>query len=259
MEQSALKTVIITGGSSGLGLETARKIAADPAFRVVLACRNTSKAERAAAEIQSEIGNGNVLWMELDTASLDSVRRFTDAYERSGLGPVHALVCNAGISGTHTGRTADGFDIIFQTNHLGHFLLTTRMLPHMAAGGRIFAVSSDMHDPPGGKLAWPGTEALAHPDGKLTQDRNRYSYSKLCNDCMVYGQFIPIEDDSTSVYAYHRILGDARLTILCNFTEAEQYYPLPDGSKDVLIGNVTKSSYCRTNILAPWETIVLQV
>ena len=68
MEQSALKTVIMTGGSSGLGLETARKIAADPAFRVVLACRNTSKAERAAAEIQSEIGNGNVLWMELDTA-----------------------------------------------------------------------------------------------------------------------------------------------------------------------------------------------
>ena len=92
-----------------------------------------------------------------------------------------------------------------------------------------------------------------------------YSYYKKLialrhsNDCMVYGQFIPIEDDSTSVYAYHRILGDARLTILCNFTEAEQYYPLPDGPKDVLIGNVAESSYCRTNVLAPWEAIVLQV
>ena len=92
-----------------------------------------------------------------------------------------------------------------------------------------------------------------------------YSYYKKLlalrhsNDCMAFGQFIPIEDDSTSVYAYHRILGDEQLTILCNFTEVEQYYPLPDGSKDVLIGNVTKSSYCRTNILAPWETIVLQV
>ena len=200
MEQSAPKTVIITGGSSGLGLETARKIAADPAFRVVRACRNRSKAERAAAGIQAETGNANILWMELDTASLDSVRRFTDAYVRSGLGPVHALVCNAGISGTHTGRTADGFDIIFQTNHLGHFLLATRMLPQMAAGGRIFAVSSDMHDPPSGKMVWPGAEALAHPDGKLAQNRNRYSYSKLCNLYFVYELARRLQKSGQDVY-----------------------------------------------------------
>ena len=70
--------------------------------------------------------------MTLDTASLKSVRQFEENYAQTGFGPVYALLCNAGISGTHTGLTEDDFDVVFQTNHLGHFLLTMRMLPHMA-------------------------------------------------------------------------------------------------------------------------------
>ena len=76
MEQTTLKTVIITGANSGLGFEAAKKIAADSGFRVILACRNPEKAEQAAAEIRAETGNPNIVCMPLDTASLKSVRQF---------------------------------------------------------------------------------------------------------------------------------------------------------------------------------------
>lgn len=186
MANTALKTVLITGANSGLGFETAKKIAADPAFRVILACRNREKAGQAAARIRMETGNQAVLSMALDTASLRSVRQFEAIYAQSAFGPVYALLCNAGINGTHTGLTEDGFDVVFQTNHLGHFLLTKLMLPHMAEGGKLFVTSSDMHDAPGGGMVWNGAESLAHPDKALAGDRIRYSYSKLCNLYFTY-------------------------------------------------------------------------
>lgn len=181
MQQYALKTVIITGANSGLGFETAKKIAADKSFRVILACRSPEKAAEAAAQIKAETGNENVVCMTLDTASLKNVRKFEKDYMNTGFGEVYSLLCNAGINGTHTGLTEDGFDIVFQTNHLGHFLLIKLMLPHMAEKGKLFITSSDMHDAPSGNMVWNSTEALAHPDEKLAKESIRYSYSKLCN------------------------------------------------------------------------------
>lgn len=182
-----MKNVMITGANSGLGFESAKKIAkASQDFRLILACRNMEKAEFARQEIIEISGNQNVVCMELDTASLALVERFVRDYVQSGYGPVYALLCNAGISGTHTGVTEDGFDVIFQTNHLGHFFLTNLLLPHMEENGRIFATSSDMHDAPGRKMEWPGTDKLAHPDPSLAGDTIRYSYSKLCNLYFVY-------------------------------------------------------------------------
>ena len=181
-----MRNVIITGGNSGLGFETAKKIAGNKEYRVVLACRNPEKAEEAVRKIKAETGNDNILSMRLDTASLTSVRKFAADYENLNIGRIYALLLNAGINGMHTGLTEDGMEIVFQTNHLGHFLLANLLLPYMEADGKIFSTSSDMHDSPMGKMVWEGTEALAHPSEEGKQSRLRYSFSKLCNLYFVY-------------------------------------------------------------------------
>lgn len=181
-----MRTVIITGGNSGLGFETAKKIAKNKGYAVILACRNMDKARAAAKEIKDATGNENVTGMLIDTASLNSVRQFADNYNEEVYGKVYALLLNAGISGMHEGNTEDGMDIIFQTNHLGHFLLANLMLPHMDGNGKIFSTTSDMHDSPMGKMKWTGTESLAHPGNNHAVNRMRYSYSKLCNIYFVH-------------------------------------------------------------------------
>lgn len=179
---ASLKTVIITGANSGLGYETARKVAAaGPDYAVVLACRNVQKAEAAANHIRAEIGNTHLTVQELDLASLQSVRSFASFYtDGSASGQIYCLVCNAGISSAHTGETADGFDLVFQTNYLSNFLLINLLLPCMQPDGKILVVSSDMHNPPGG-LEWKSPLLLAHDTS-----RQRYSYSKLCDLYLVY-------------------------------------------------------------------------
>lgn len=171
-----MKNVIITGANSGLGFETAKKIAVYEEYRVILACRNAEKAETAKDIIIAETGNENVEVMILDTSLLASVRAFVDAY-LSKYYTVDVLINNAGISPMReTGTTAEGFEVVFATNYLGHFLLTQLLLPHFSAAGRIISVTSDMHNPPGG-IEWRGVEYLAH---EAMADRRRYSYSKLC-------------------------------------------------------------------------------
>ena len=174
-----MKNVIITGANSGLGFETAKKIAADHDFRVILAYRNEEKAARAKSEIISATGNEQIVSMKLDTSSLASVRAFAAAFI-DRYGTVDVLINNAGISPMReSGVTEEGFEVVFATNYLGHFLLTQLFLPHFSADGRILNVTSDMHNPPGG-IEWKGVEYLAHD---ALSDRQRYSYSKLC---MIY-------------------------------------------------------------------------
>lgn len=132
--------------------------------------------------------------MRLDTASLASVHEFAAEYENREYGKAYALLLNAGINGMHSGMTEDGMEIVFQTNHLGHFLLANLMLPRMEPDGKIFATSSDMHDSPMGKMVWEGTEALAHPSEEGKQSRLRYSFSKLCNLYFVYELAGKLED-----------------------------------------------------------------
>ncbi len=175
-----MKTIIITGANSGLGFETAKKVAKNKDYKVILACRNMEKAEQAKEKITRETGNDNITTMQLDTSSLASVRNFSEKIAASGE-KVDALVNNAGITAMgNSGMTEEGFELVFATNYLGHFLLIQSLLPHMAEDGRIVNVSSDMHNPPGGGMAWPGVETIAHP---AEDDRKKYSYSKLC---MIY-------------------------------------------------------------------------
>ena len=176
-----MKTIIITGGNSGLGLETAKRIAMIGGdFSLVLACRNVGKGNSAANTLINETGNKNIRVMELDLASLKSVREFAAKIDF----PVYALDNNAGISGSNSGLTSDGIDAVFQSNHLGHFLLTNLLLPMMTDDARILNISSDMHNPPQGALTWNGTEALAHHAENL--GAARYFYSKLCNQYFTY-------------------------------------------------------------------------
>ena len=171
-----MKTVVITGANSGLGFATAKKIAKNQDYQVILACRNMEKAGHAKDEIISETGNQNIITLELDTSSLESVRNFVDEFKELNL-RLYGLINNAGISPMgHDGLSKDGVEIVCATNYLGHFLLTNLLLPEMEQGGKIINITSDMHNPPGG-LTWTDPELLFHP---TANDRRKYSYSKLC-------------------------------------------------------------------------------
>src|SRR6202048_5134736 len=138
------KRVLVTGVSAGLGVETARALAAHGA-KVVGAARDLAKAERATAEIRVQAANGGGLeLMELDLALLESVRACTDALLADGR-PFDAVIANAGVMRTPFGHTADGFETQFGTNHLGHFVLVNRIASLVAPGGRLVSVASSGH------------------------------------------------------------------------------------------------------------------
>jgi NAD(P)-dependent dehydrogenase (short-subunit alcohol dehydrogenase family) len=125
-------TVIVTGASDGIGLETARALVSAGA-RVVYAVRNTAKGRKAAAAAR-----GKTEVRELDLASLESVRRFAREWE----GEIGLLICNAGVVlPPKLTRTADGFEVQFGVNHLGHFALANLLLPYVT--GRVVSLSAN--------------------------------------------------------------------------------------------------------------------
>jgi len=130
------KTAIVTGASSGIGLATAKALVAHGA-RVILAVRDEAKGRNAAKAMP---GPGGAEVAVLDLASLDSVRAFARDWSRQ---PVDLLINNAGVMIPPLSRTADGFELQFGTNHLGHFALTNLLLPNVT--GRVVTVSSSAH------------------------------------------------------------------------------------------------------------------
>ena len=129
-------TAIVNGASSGIGLETAKALTAHGA-RVILAVRDPAKGDKAAATLA---GPGPHEVRLLDLASLDSVRAFASDWPAE---PIDLLINNAGVMIPPLTRTADGFELQFGTNHLGHFALTNLLLPHVT--GRVVTVSSNAH------------------------------------------------------------------------------------------------------------------
>jgi NAD(P)-dependent dehydrogenase (short-subunit alcohol dehydrogenase family) len=139
------KVAVVTGASTGLGLETARALASAGAH-VVLAVRSDDKGEAAVAKIRDAVPGASVEYGICDLASLESVRAFAAA--TLGRQPrIDLLVNNAGVMYTPFERTADGFELQFGTNHVGHFLLTNLLLPAViaAAPSRIVNLSSGGH------------------------------------------------------------------------------------------------------------------
>ncbi|MFP6582278.1 MAG: oxidoreductase [Candidatus Hydrogenedentota bacterium] len=139
------KTVVVTGANSGIGYEAAKVLAAKGA-QVIFACRNMDKAKAAVASLHEEVSDANVDVMELNLASLDSIRSFADAY-RARFDSLHVLCNNAGVMALPKRTTDDGFEMQLGTNHFGHFALTGLLLePLLNAGdARVVSVSSIAH------------------------------------------------------------------------------------------------------------------
>lgn len=168
------RTVLVTGANSGLGLLTARALAAAGA-RVLLACRNPDRAARALDEVAEVATGPSPETVALDLADLDSVASAAD--DVTTRAPVlDVLVNNAGIMAPPLSRTAQGFETQFGVNHLGHFALTGRLLPSLltAPSSRVVTVSSGMHA--AGWMHWDDLDA----HGRYFA-WTRYGQSKLAN------------------------------------------------------------------------------
>ncbi|XP_027131135.1 retinol dehydrogenase 13 isoform X1 [Larimichthys crocea] len=169
------KTVLITGANTGIGKETSRDLARRGA-RVVMACRDLTRAEQAAEEIRRSTGNGNVAIRHLDLASLYSVRQFAkdflDSEDR-----LDVLINNAGVMMCPKSLTEDGFETQLAVNHLGHFLLTNLLLPKLksSAHSRVVTVSSIAHR--GGHIDFDDLFFSRKPYSSLQS----YKQSKLAN------------------------------------------------------------------------------
>ncbi len=170
------RTFLVTGGNTGIGLSTATELARRGG-RVYIGCRSMAAGEAAVAAIKSAAGSRDVWLLPLDLSSLASVRSCADAFLALDE-PLHVLVNNAGVGGQR-GLTADGFELHFGVNHLGHYALTLLLLDRLTASGpdaRIVNVASAAH------FGAPGIDfdALRRRTASFTGQRE-YAVSKLCN------------------------------------------------------------------------------
>jgi len=139
------KTVVVTGANSGIGFEAAAQLAAKGAH-VVLACRDQRKGQTALDAIKAAHPHASVALMPLDLADLKSIRSFAEALRKTHA-TIDLLCNNAGVMAIPRRTTADGFEMQFGTNHLGHFALTGLLLDRLlaAADARVVTVSSNAH------------------------------------------------------------------------------------------------------------------
>ena len=134
------KRVLVTGVSAGLGVETARALAAHGA-QVIGAARDLSKTQAATEQVREQAANGGFLELvQVDLASLDSVRRCADGLLAASK-PFDLVIANAGVMACPKGATVDGFETQFGTNHLGHFVLVNRIASLLKAGSRLVNLS----------------------------------------------------------------------------------------------------------------------
>lgn len=190
------KTVVITGGNSGIGWVTARALAAQGAC-VVLACRRSDAAAEAREQILREHPHARVELVMLDLASLASVRAAAQDI-RVRFPVVDILINNAGLASVGRDISADGFELTFATNHLGPFLFTRLLLPAIARpGGRIINVASDAHRYIG-RMHWDDLQ-LVRRYGVL----RAYAQSKLANILFSRELAVRLEGTGIAVSALH--------------------------------------------------------
>ena len=134
------RVAVVTGGNGGLGLETVRELARAGAH-VVMAARNLDKAAKAEADVMAELPTASIEVRELDLASKASIKKFADAL-LADFNKIDLLFNNAGIMAVPEGKTEDGFEKQFGTNHLGHFYLTYLLMPALLAAGDARVVNT---------------------------------------------------------------------------------------------------------------------
>ncbi|KAM3856493.1 dehydrogenase/reductase SDR family member 13-like [Vipera latastei] len=187
------KTVLITGGNTGIGKATAVDLARRGA-RVILACRDKARGESAVCDIRRESGNSEVILMILDLANLNSVQAFAQTFLK--LEPcLDILINNAGVF--KDGQTTDGFDLGFQVNHLAHFLLTHLLLDRLkrCTPSRIIIVTSNMHY--FGEIDF---RTIHKPAESLWQTVQSYSNNKLAN--ILHSRELANRLEGTNVTSY---------------------------------------------------------
>jgi NAD(P)-dependent dehydrogenase (short-subunit alcohol dehydrogenase family) len=169
------RTAVVTGANGGLGLSTARALAAAGA-EVVIAARNQERAAEAVERIQAAVPAASLTIIKLDLGSLDSVEAAAEEILASHE-TLDLLVNNAGVMGIPEGRTADGFEMQFGVDHLGHFALTARLLPALlkAPAARVVTVTSTAHHM--GRAVDPANPNLAGRYGPW----RAYGQAKLAN------------------------------------------------------------------------------
>lgn len=191
------KVCVVTGANTGIGRVAARELALRGA-RVVLACRSRQRSEAALAEVREAGGKEAAEFLALDLSDLAAVRRAAaDLLARDH--PIHVLVNNAGVAGNH-GRSADGFELSFAVNHLGHFLFTRLLLDRIreSAPGRIVTVASKAHY---------GAKGIDF-DAVRSRARSRtgfaeYEVSKLANVLFSAELSRRLADTGITTYALH--------------------------------------------------------
>ena len=173
------KTAVVTGANSGVGYDAARVLAVKGAH-VIFACRSMERAQAAVAKVLQENPEVSVEIMILDLADLDSVHAFAQAYTAK-YDRLDILINNAGLMAIPYRQTADGFEMQFGTNHLGHFALTGLLLETLldSAGARVVTVSSGLHRM--GKMNFEDPQGLQRYD-----KRAAYGQSKLANLLFAY-------------------------------------------------------------------------
>jgi len=190
------KVAIVTGGNAGIGKDTVALLAG-MGCTVIMACRDPTRANKAAEEICKSLAKkaadkgahataqqveALVQVMELDLASLKSVREFVEAFNKREL-PLHFLVNNAGVMMTPYLHTEDKFEMQFGTNHLGHYLLTRLLMPNITkTAGRVICVASTGHELVPDKLTCE--QLIAQPTAANYQRTLQYGLSKLANILM---------------------------------------------------------------------------
>ncbi len=186
-------TVLITGGTSGLGYQAALHIAKQaPGYNIVLASRTNPDAANEA--INKVTGHNTAKFIPLDLASLQHVRAFVDDFVSKKLPPITALLLNAGLQLTAgISYTNDGIEKTFAVNHVGHALLLYLLRPCLADGCRIVITASGTHDPDQKTMVpdaiYTTAEELAHPTKEQVdkyEGRQVYGTSKLCNILWTY-------------------------------------------------------------------------
>jgi NAD(P)-dependent dehydrogenase (short-subunit alcohol dehydrogenase family) len=189
------KICIVTGGNSGIGKATVAGLAQRGAT-VVIACRDVDKGKAALDEVVAKTGSKDLHVMQLDLASLNSVRAFAAAFVAK-FSRLDVLVENAGVLTGKRQLTADGLEMDFGVNHVGHFLLTELLLPVLktSAPSRIVVVSSNLHS--GATLDFDDLQ------GERSWTKGAYGKSKLANMLFVRALAKRLEGTSVVVNALH--------------------------------------------------------
>ncbi|MBN3287003.1 DHR13 reductase, partial [Polyodon spathula] len=193
------KTAVVTGGNTGIGKATALDLAKRGA-RVILACRSKERAEAAVFDIRKESNNNQVLFMQLDLGSLQSVRSFSETFLKTEP-RLDILINNAGVGGH--GQTADGFELHFGVNHLGHVLLTTLLLERLkqVEAGRVVTVSSLAYCYGRVDFSTLGTPVSPHASSWV--NTQGYCHSKLCNILFTRELANKLEGSTVTCYSVH--------------------------------------------------------